>query len=28
VPYEITNSQLVMNGADLITAYEDTLKPG
>ena len=28
VPYEITNSQLVMNGADLITAYKDTLKPG
>jgi nitrite reductase/ring-hydroxylating ferredoxin subunit len=28
VPYEITNGQLVMNGADLITAYEDTLNPG
>ena len=28
VPYEITNSQLVMNGADLITAYEDTLETG
>ncbi len=28
VPYEITNGQLVMNGADLITAYEDTLEAG
>jgi len=28
VPYEITNNQLVMNGADLITAYENTLEPG
>lgn len=28
VPYEITNGQLVMSGADLITAYEDTLNPG
>jgi len=28
VPYEITSSQLVMNGTDLITAYEATLEPG
>lgn len=28
VPYEITNGQLVMNGADLITAYENTINPG
>jgi nitrite reductase/ring-hydroxylating ferredoxin subunit len=28
MPYKITNNQLVMNGADLITAYENTLEPG
>jgi nitrite reductase/ring-hydroxylating ferredoxin subunit len=28
VPYEIKGGNIVMNGADLIAAYQDTLKPG
>ena len=28
VPYEIINGNIVMNSADLITAYQDTIEPG
>jgi len=28
VPYEITDGNIVMKGADLIDAYQDTIKPG
>lgn len=28
VPYEITDGNIVMSEADLITAYQDTLNPG
>ena len=28
VPYEISDGKVVMNGNDLVTAYQNTLKPG